>query len=158
MELISQYEWAKRKGFSKQYVNQLVKSGRIPLENGKINPSKADAIMAATQDPSKMHNKKRKPEGDDLPDLYLRTKIKNEVQKGKILEIRAKIESGEYVNADLVKAEIFKKARAARDHLLSIPDRIAAEIISLSDARDAHELLTREIKLALEDFIEHYQG
>lgn len=157
MELISQYEWAKRKGFSKQYVNQLVKSGKIPLEQGKINPAKADAIMAATQDPGKPTKRKSSGNTEDLSDLLLRTRIKNEVQKGRILEIRAKVESGEYVNADLVRAEIFKMGRAARDHLLSIPDRLAAEIITLKEARDAHDLLTREIKGALEDFINHYR-
>ena len=36
--LLSQKAYADRKGWSKQYVNQLVKRGRIPLHENKIDP------------------------------------------------------------------------------------------------------------------------
>lgn len=51
--LLTQKEYARRKGWSKQYVNQLVKQGRIPMVNGRIDPMTADAALAGFRDPSR---------------------------------------------------------------------------------------------------------
>ncbi len=52
-QLLTQKEYADRKGWSKQYVNQLVKKGRIPLQGGKIDPVVADAALARDRDPTR---------------------------------------------------------------------------------------------------------
>ncbi len=52
-QLLTQKEYADRKGWSKQYVNQLVKKGRIPLQGGKIDPVVADATLARDRDPTR---------------------------------------------------------------------------------------------------------
>ena len=51
-EMLTQKQYADRKGWSKQYVNQLVKKGRISLVDGKIDPVLADQQLAMVQDPS----------------------------------------------------------------------------------------------------------
>ncbi len=51
--LLTQKEYARRRGWSKQYVNQLVKQGRIPLQNGRIDVAAADAAIAGSRDPSR---------------------------------------------------------------------------------------------------------
>jgi len=45
MALISQSEWARRQGFSKQYVGKLLKLGKIKLTNGKIDEYTANAEL-----------------------------------------------------------------------------------------------------------------
>jgi predicted DNA-binding protein (UPF0251 family) len=52
MSLISQAEWARRQGFSKQYVNKLLKSGKIKLVNGMIDEGVANSILTRTRDPN----------------------------------------------------------------------------------------------------------
>lgn len=51
--LMTQREFAEARGWSKQYVNQLVKQGRIPLRSGKIDPDEADRALARSKDPAR---------------------------------------------------------------------------------------------------------
>ncbi|MCW5860395.1 MAG: hypothetical protein KIS63_19035 [Caldilineales bacterium] len=52
-ELLTQKQYARRRGWSKQYVHQLVKSGRIALESGLIDAAAADAALAQQRDPAR---------------------------------------------------------------------------------------------------------
>jgi hypothetical protein len=51
--LIAQAEYARRRGFSKQYVGQLVARGKITLVNGLVDPAAADAALAQGHDPAR---------------------------------------------------------------------------------------------------------
>lgn len=45
--LVSQSEYARRRGVSRQRIHQLIREGRIPLvENGRIDALAADAALA----------------------------------------------------------------------------------------------------------------
>jgi hypothetical protein len=149
-ELVGQYEWAKRSGFSKQYANRLVKAGRIRLINGKVDIDEAKATLARTKDPSKPETRKGLQNVTDLSPLLLKTRIKNEMEKGKILEAKAKAEIGELVSVEEVRTSAFNKARIVRDNLLNIPDRVASHLASISDERKIHEVLLTEIRTVLE--------
>ena len=52
MALVSQSEFAKRNGWSRQYVNKLVRQGRITLDNGKVNETAALQALKAEEEPS----------------------------------------------------------------------------------------------------------
>lgn len=58
-------------------------------------------------------------------------------------------EKGELVSAAEVKARWFEHGRAIRDNLMSVPDRIAAQLAATTDTREAHLLLSQEITGAL---------
>ena len=49
---VSQAEFARQNGWSKQYVAKLVKQGRIRLEGGKIDPVAARQAISALAEPS----------------------------------------------------------------------------------------------------------
>ena len=51
--LVSQSKYARQRGFSRQYVNKLVRSGVIRLEDGKIDSTQADAALEATREPAR---------------------------------------------------------------------------------------------------------
>ncbi|MCL6270277.1 hypothetical protein M3P05_10120, partial [Sansalvadorimonas sp. 2012CJ34-2] len=51
-ERVSQAEFARRNGWSKQYVAKLVKQGRIKLEGGKIDPVAAKKAVDQLAEPS----------------------------------------------------------------------------------------------------------
>ncbi|HFB98051.1 MAG TPA: hypothetical protein ENJ62_02830 [Bryobacterales bacterium] len=174
---ISQSEYARRRGVSRQYVSRLVKEGVIRLKNGKVDPAQADAALAARRDPARPLRRK-KPKTDtkrtsqaatqdssvsvdaatlpgsaagDLPKMLLKTRIKSELEKGKLLEIKARVEAGKYVDADEVKVAAFNKARIVCDGLLNIPDRLAALLAAESDEHKVHKLLASEIRAVLEE-------
>jgi len=149
MALISQAEWARKHGFSRQYANQLVKEGTLKAVEGKIDEEQADMALAAIRDLSKTE-KRSSQESTELSTLLLKTRIKNEMERGKLLEARAKVEIGELIAVDEVKQAAFNKARIVRDNLLNIPDRVANLLASVDDASKTHELLSQEIRNSLE--------
>ena len=149
MALISQAEWARKHGFSRQYANQLVKEGTLKAVEGKIDEEQADMALAAIRDLSKTE-KRSSQESTELSTLLLKTRIKNEMERGKLLEARAKVEIGELIAVDEVKQAAFNKARIVRDNLLNIPDRVANLLASVDNASKIHELLSQEIRNSLE--------
>ncbi|WP_264685181.1 hypothetical protein [Wolbachia endosymbiont (group B) of Parapoynx stratiotata] len=123
MKLITQTEWAREQGFSKQYVCYLVKKGIVELENGLINREQANEAVAAIRDPSQPLRRKNYSEnGEKLSTMLLKTRIKNEMERGKLLEAKAKAEIGELVAVEEVKNEAFNVARVVRNNLLNIPN------------------------------------
>lgn len=154
MALISQAEWARRQGFSKQYVGKLIKLGKIKLTNGKIDEYIANAELESHRQINLPQH--RKGGGtyfvqDDIHKLLVKTKLKNEIEKGKLLEARVKAETGELVPIDEVRNIFYAKGRIVRDGILNIPDRISSLLATIDDASKIHEILTQELRTVLEE-------
>jgi phage terminase Nu1 subunit (DNA packaging protein) len=161
--LMKQSEWARKQGFERQYVSSLVKQGHIVLENGMVNVEQAEAELAAMRNPSKpLKRKASKPSvasqsgqsTAELSTFLLKTRIKNEVERGKMLEIEAKAKTGQYVDAKDVEKQAFQTARTVRDSLQNIPDRVSSLLASISDANQIYDVLSKEIRQVLEDLAE----
>jgi phage terminase Nu1 subunit (DNA packaging protein) len=161
--LVKQAEWARTQGFSQQHVSNLVKQGHVVLENGLVNTEQAEAALAAMRNPIKTLNRKHSNQGGDnlspsnLSTVLLKTRIKNEVERGKMLEIEAKVKTGQYVDAKDVEKQAFQVARTVRDSLQNIPDRVSSLLASISDANQIYEILSKEIRIALEGLAEDLQ-
>ncbi|MBW7950794.1 MAG: hypothetical protein H3C55_15800 [Pseudorhodoplanes sp.] len=177
--LVSQAEWARRRGFSRQYVSKLVATGVIRLVDGLIEPEVADRALEARRElarparrstpPTGMQTSSRpSPQaarasssrlgsdlaelsGADLPTILLKARTKTEVEKGKLLELKAKVEAGKFVDADEVNVAAFNKARIVRDALLNIASRLAPLVAAESNERACFDLIDREIRQALEE-------
>ncbi|KLT21923.1 hypothetical protein wVul_1668 [Wolbachia endosymbiont of Armadillidium vulgare str. wVulC] len=151
VEKITQTEWAREIGVSKQYVCYLVKKGIIELENGLVNREQANEAVAAIRDPSQPLRRKNPENTTNLSTMLLKTRIKNEMERGKLLEAKAKAEIGELVAVEEVKRDAFNVARVVRNNLLNIPNRVSALLASLSDTEKIHMALTEEITNSLEE-------
>jgi len=173
--LISQAEYARKRGVSRQYVGQMVAKGIIQLVGKKVDVDQADVALAAIRDPARAERRPKYDDdapvpvpgadgnqsaayaptfsqsGNDLPTLLLKTRIKSEVERAKLLEIKAKVEAGKYVDADDVKLVAFNKARVVRDALMNIPERLAAVLAAETDKQRVHNMLMTELRTALEE-------
>lgn len=174
--LMSQIAYAKRMGVSRQYIGELVQKGILPLVDGKIDPATADSIIEARREPARPLRRKTaapsSPAQDttpppaaldqaappqrsipvsELPTLLLKTRIKSETEKAKLLEIKAKVEAGKYIDVDVMKTAAFRRGRIIRDGMLAIPDRIDAVLAAETDRRKIHQILTDEINRVLEE-------
>lgn len=67
----------------------------------------------------------------------------------KLTQLQYQRESEELISALDVKAQAFALARAVRDKLLGIADRLAPQLAATQDARVCHHLLSEEIRVAL---------
>ena len=88
------------------------------LIEGKIDPAQANAALAAYREPARPLRRNRSeekpaaasdegarerltlPASGDLPMLLLKTRIKSEVERARLLELKAKVETGRFVDAD----------------------------------------------------------
>lgn len=82
------------------------------------------------------------------PPLAISKQVKA-AYEAKLTELEYKERSGEMVPANQVKAEAFALARALRDGLMRVADRLAPTLAATADARQVHHLLTEEIRVAL---------
>jgi hypothetical protein len=168
--LVSQAEYARQRGVSRQYVGQMVARGVIGLSGRKVDTEQADAALAALREPARPE-RRGKPEAmvptpevlpataqpiftGDLPTLLLKSRIKSEVERAKLLEIKARVEAGKYIAVADVKIAAFNRARVVRDALLNIPERLAAMLAAEADERRVHQILATEIRAALEELMD----
>lgn len=94
----------------------------------------------------------------ELSTVLLKTRIKNEVEKGKLLEVEAKLKTGQVLDAQIVEKEAFQAARTVREALQNIPDRVASLLASLSDANQIYDILAKEIRTALEGLADELEA
>ncbi len=74
MEKITQTEWAREIGVSKQYVCYLVKKGIVELEDGLIDREQANRAIETIRDPSQPLRRKNYSEsGEKLSTMLLKT-------------------------------------------------------------------------------------
>ena len=149
MAFITKAEFARRHGFSKQYVTELIRTGVIQEINGKLDEDDADYSLSLKQ---AMGREKRAKNArkSDLQELYIKAKLKNEIEQGKILKLEAAEKSQSLIPADQVRETLFRKGRVIRDAFLTLPDRVAS-VLEMQNARTIHITLTKEIRAILED-------
>jgi len=98
-------------------------------------------------------SKNLKKQIDELPEDQIAKLNDSKARREHYLAEKARLEvqtmQGDLVPAADVKAAAFKKARTVRDSMLAIPDRVIPTLISMTDTRAAHQLLTEEIRTAL---------
>mgnify|MGYP007047817198 CR=1 FL=1 len=94
--------------------------------------------------------KSRYAEAKELSNLLLKTRIKNEIEKGRILEAKAKAKLGELIPVEEVRKNNINRMQIIRKSLMVIPDKVAFQITSADEANRVHEVLLREINIVLE--------
>lgn len=179
MTLLSFTAYAKHRGVSQPYISQMVKRGKIPLVDGKIDPVAADAALDAHADvdmaPVAAYHAARRssaksPEApapsfdpaDDPPigeGRYVETALSR--AKTKDAEYQAKQRQIDYERSVGKLVEMIEVARAigaiapALNQLDTIPDRIIARLRAAPDDHTARLMLAEEIaagRQAIADF------
>ncbi|MBF0099193.1 MAG: hypothetical protein HQM05_17880, partial [Magnetococcales bacterium] len=88
----------------------------------------------------------------DLSTLLLKARIKSEVKRASLLEIREKVETGKLVDADEMEMAAFNRGRAVRAAWEAWPNRVAGPLAAELGVE------TRTMRVTLERFVrEHLQ-
>jgi hypothetical protein len=122
--LLSQKDYADARGWSKQYVNQLIKKGRIHLIDGQIDPEQADRALGRTRDLSRAAAFRTDGMGES-----------------------GNAGTGPELDAARIHGS-FAKARTVREHYRALKERLeyeqaAGNLISKSEVEDVHFTLAR---------------
>lgn len=172
VELITQAEYARRRGVAKSAVAKAVSEGRISLINGKVDPAvadiqwaqntraRADSGRAGAQTGSAQGQvaltEENAPESRDTPptaadgDDYQVLRVRRERAAVEAAERDNAKEAGRLVEREPVERATFDAFRALRDAVMSIPPRAAAKVVGMADARDIERAFTEELRAAFE--------
>jgi hypothetical protein len=159
---MTQTEYAKHRGVSQPYINRLVKQGKIPLADGKIDPETADAALDAAADPSKggvrASNAERRQTRPDAPAAppepgapigqFNRAKTVDATFVAKLRELEYKKQIGA-----LIEREPYAKANEdagamLRKELDAMQHRLAPLVAGESSIQRCRELIAVEVDRA----------
>lgn len=108
-------------------------------------PTRAQTLAGEAEDAPSVAAAGPGPAGPSLA----ASRAVREAYQARLARIEYERAIGKLVDADAVKVSAFKTARAVRDGLLNIPDRIAADLAAESDRSRVHAMLSRELRDAL---------
>jgi hypothetical protein len=168
-ELISQREYARRRGVSHVAVQHAVNSGRISTTRGKIDPAVADQEWRENTDQSKPRNritgrpKQARVPGEPSEPLdfggtddghgsngtasgYAKARAARELYQAQLAKLDLDRQRSILVRADEVKLGAFNMARKARDQLIALPERVAAILAATQDIAEVQRILEEEIE------------
>jgi hypothetical protein len=154
--LMSQSEYARRRGVSQQAVNKAVRAGRIPTtNNGMLDPVVADAAWDRNTRP------RSDLAPDDTPDAvaddsgsshdlaardrpqatYTAARALREVYLAKQAKLDFERSQAKLIPVEEVRLQTFLTARGVRNRLLALPARLAPVLFGASDVGECQRLL-----------------
>lgn len=148
-------DYAKHRGVRLQAVQDALKYGRITKEkDGKLDPVKADEQWLKNTNAALARGQKKTPAKvvDGEPD-YFKSRAMRESYEAELAKLEFEEKSGKLIDADKVRRQAFEIARITRDAVLSIPDRISAELAGITDQATIHSILTKELNNSLQEIV-----
>lgn len=166
VQLMTQADYARRRGVSPVAVHKAIKAGRITLIDGKIDPMVADVqwkantrarISTLRNDGGAANDTPAALPGDTLPpgiDIerisYDEARRRREAAEAQIAERKLAELDGDLVRKSAVTAVWQRRASTFREAILQLPDRLAAQLAAIGDQAKIHALLDAELRQALE--------
>lgn len=164
-ELVSQREYARRRGVSQPAVVKAIKTGRIKTVDGKIDPLEADKAWprntqskvsgGATVVPPGLQaangQGRAGPNGAGPGVDYASQRAIHEGYRARLAKVAYEVQTGKLVDVDTVRVKVFNNGRRARDMLLSIPDQLSAILAGETNQFEVHRILNEAIRRVCDD-------
>ncbi len=159
--------YARHRGVTPSSVEDAVKSGRIHVSHREGNRVFFDVAQSdADWDANTLskHGGKEDREESEIPQnaggdrpvtqssLLQAARVAKEQQLAKLKELEFEEKVGNVIAKSIVEKVVSKFANNARDALLNIPQRIAAEIAAETDPHLVEIKLSEEIRQVMNDF------
>jgi hypothetical protein len=173
VKTVTQKEYARRRNVTPQYVNKLVRSGRIPLEkDGRINPARADRAREGYRRVSRRSKAEdaeareqvggRRARGPELfgdpesrPGIHSATasltsiRAAHESYKAKLAKLEYERAIGKLLERDQVLAAERLKNERIRSAFRALPRSLAPVLARCATAAEAEVLLREELDRVL---------
>jgi hypothetical protein len=146
-------------GEKKTYIERAINQKYIDKFVRKLNgvrfvefrPAYAAMKQAKKGDP---YAPKKEKDFDDDPDEipdYNESNRKKLYYEAKIKQIESEEKSGNLIDREAVEKRAFELGRTVREKILSIPSRLAAQIVGQDDAGKIENMIERELEDALRE-------
>lgn len=152
---VSQAEYARHIGKSRQYVNKLVRENKISKTvSGKINIAEADHALKRIADPSRHSDpapvstveKQTDDNGPNIGTLFSEKKTKTEHYRAEMARLNFEERSNVLVRKTVVTEWINVHVGRIFSKLDSLPKRLKTELASMDDPREIDVLIKTEIR------------
>ena len=169
-EFISQAEFARRRGVTRGFINKLVKQGKLPLHDRKLDFEECEKILSNLRDPRQPKPSKRKSKRKTVKKkagkkATTRGKGKSEVPKvlppiGESLqrkeyfksvqeEIKTLELTKEVARVKEMQSAYFMAFRTLRDSLIEMGPRFSIAAAAESDPHTINQLYDKELRQVL---------
>jgi len=157
MAILSQRAYARHRGVSLSAVQKAIETGRISTQpDGRIDSEQADVAWEQNTTRHAPPITKRGQDEDDVSifgaSQYTKARAVREYYQAKLARIEYEERVAKLVAKNEVQVAAFDKFRQFRDHMLNIPDRVAAMVAAETEAAKCYEVLATEIRRALNEF------
>jgi hypothetical protein len=157
MAMMSLRGYARHRGVVLSAVQKAIKSRRISVQpDGRIESERADVQWERNTEQHAPPVAQRGQEEDDASSFggsqYTKARAVREHYTARLAKLEFEERTGKLVPKDEVQVAAFNKFRQFRDHMLNIPDRVAAMVAAESDAARCYEIIAIEIRKALNEF------
>lgn len=146
---MTQAEYAKKIGVSRQYISKLVKKGAVRFKNGKVYPDSVEAKGKRDSVNRVIIPRLGKSEGGNGTGRkkgYWDTKTDVEGFNALLKELEYHKQVGTLIRADEVSKVAFDTAHKVRGLLNILPERLCHVLAAESDSGKIHDLLEKEIR------------
>jgi hypothetical protein len=161
-ELVSQGEYARRRGVSQQAVSKALKAGRIAAVNGKIDPAQADAQWRRRTNPGQamrsaaiaagarldqggapagLERGEGGAKGGQTGVDYGQQRAIHEGYRARLAKVEYERQIGKLVELDVVRVKWFNTLRNGRNVILGMPDQLSAILAGESNQFEVHRIL-----------------
>ncbi len=134
--------YAKHRGVSASYISKLAKQGRLVMNGVLVDVAATD--MQLNESSGIKGGDWSSPQAKALNKEYLQVKAIDTHWSAECKRLKVMQLNGALIDANEVERNAFDQARLLRDALLSIPDRVSAEVAVIKDVTKIKEILLRE--------------
>jgi hypothetical protein len=153
-QLLSQADYARHRGVSRQYISRLAKAGALVLRGGKVDVAASDAVLDDRPDKSPESPPSTAAEPAAQTTSYAQAKLADMVFRAKLRRLEFETRSGKYLLSDEVKVRWFGIANIIKNKALALPAKLAPQLSALSDIAEIRDLLEAEIVALLKSLQE----
>lgn len=155
MPICNTKELAEALGITQARISQMKSQGRFDgcftVVRNKIEWDKEAAIKAYTEGNPLVSTSPTRKKSDELEiPSFNESRAKSEHFRAELARLDLEVKEQQLVEVARVQREAFTAARAVRDALGNIPDRVSNQLAAESDPVVIHQTLTEEIRKALE--------
>jgi len=155
MPICDTKELAQVLGITQARISQMKSQGRFDgcftVVRNKIEWDKEAAVKAYTDGNPLVSTSPTRKKSDELEiPSFNESRAKSEHFRAELARLDLETKEQQLVEVARVQREAFTAARAVRDALGNIPDRVSNQIAAESDPVVIHQMLTEEIRKALE--------
>jgi len=149
-------QYARHRHVALNSVQKAIRAQRIEtLPDGRVDSAEADAAWRRnTRVYTTALTGQHQPDAERgaAADQYASARAVREHYEARLAKIEYEERTGRLVSKDEVQIAAFNRFRQFRDAMLNLPDRLAAQLAAESEEAKCYEILSNEVRRALNEF------